>query len=377
MDWLSASEALELLGTQPQTLYANVSRGRITARPDPADSRKSLYRGEDVRRLAQRAAGRRKQATIAVDAMRFGEPVMQTSISTIAQGRLLYRGRDAVNLADTMSLEEIAALLWGSDPVTCDLSHVAQTPGFEAAFVALARRAASDVPTFGRSGAVLKIEAASVLSTIASGFTRSVAGSLHERLAATWERPRAADAIRRALVLLADHELNASTFATRVAVSTGASLAAGTLAGLSALTGPLHGGAAASAQALALEAETLGAEAAVVARLAQGQSIPAFGHPLYPDGDARAAALLSIFEPAEPFAALQEVTERITGEKPNIDFALVAMAASFGLPKEAPLVLFAMARTVGWLAHAMEQVATGQLMRPRAEYVGLGAGDAT
>lgn len=372
MDWLSASEALELLGTQPQTLYANVSRGRITARPDPADSRKSLYRGEDVRRLAKRAAGRRKQATIAADAMRFGEPVMQTSISTIAQGRLLYRGRDAVTLADTMSLEDVAALLWESDAVNVDMSHAAPMPGFEAAFVALARRAANDVPTFGRSGAVLKVEAASVLSTIASGFIGSVATSLHESLAATWERPRAADAIRRALVLLADHELNASTFATRVAVSTGASLAAGTLAGLAALTGPLHGGAAASAQALALEAETLGAEAAVMARLSQGQPIPAFGHPIYPDGDVRAAALLSIFEPAEPFAALQAVTERITGEKPNIDFALVAMAASFGLPKEAPLVLFAMARSVGWLAHAMEQVATGQLIRPRAEYVGLG-----
>src|SRR6187549_3533184 len=101
MDWLTASEALTLLGTQPQTLYANVSRGRIKARRDPADSRRRLYRGDDVRRLAQRAVGRRKQEAVATGAMHWGEPVLRTAISTVDNGRLLYRGQDACDLADT------------------------------------------------------------------------------------------------------------------------------------------------------------------------------------------------------------------------------------------------------------------------------------
>ena len=103
MDWLTANEALTLLGTLPQTLYANVSRGRIKARRDPNDSRKSLYRGEDVRRLAKRAAGRRRQETVAAEAIRWGEPVMPSSLSTVENGRLLYRGRDAVELSGDIS----------------------------------------------------------------------------------------------------------------------------------------------------------------------------------------------------------------------------------------------------------------------------------
>jgi citrate synthase len=193
---------------------------------------------------------------------------------------------------------------------------------------------------------------------------------LHARLAAAWKRPRAADDLRRALVLLADHELNASTFAARVTASTGASVAACLLTGLSTLTGPLHGGAAAAVQALLRNAASLGTEAAVREWLAHDRPLAAFGHPLYPEGDVRCNALLAGIELPAAFAELRAVGEKLLGEAVNIDFALAAVAAVHRLPAGAPLTLFALARTVGWTAHVLEQQATGQLIRPRARYTG-------
>ena len=192
------------------------------------------------------------------------------------------------------------------------------------------------------------------------------------RLAAAWRRPRAADVLRRALVLMADHELNASTFAARVTASTGASLAACLLTGLSTLTGPLHGGAAAAVQALMRSVSTLGSEAAVREWLAHDRPLAAFGHPLYPAGDARCTGLLDVIELPPAFAELRTTGEKLLGEATNIDFALAAMATVHKLPADAPLMLFALARTVGWTAHVLEQQATGQLIRPRARYTGPG-----
>jgi citrate synthase len=374
LDWLTAHEALAVLGTQPQTLYANVSRGRIKAKRDPDDSRKSLYRGDDVRRLAQRAAGRRKQDAVAAQAMQWGDPVLRTSISTVAHGRLLYRGQDACELADAASPEDIAALLWQAHGRLPTVAPVDGRPGLTAAFVALARRAAETIPTI-RPPAALAQEAGLIVATLAEALTGDLrAGDmLHLRLAHFWGRPAAADVIRRALVLLADHELNASTFAARVAVSTGASLWAGAVAGLATLNGPRHGLASREVAALA---EDIGhapssAEAALRDWLGEGRHVPGMGHRLYPDGDARAEALLAQFELPAGFARLRAAGEAITGERANVDFALAAMAAAFELPADAPLTLFAMARCVGWLAHGLEQVQSGQEIRPRAQYVGV------
>lgn len=374
MDWLTAADALALLGTQKQTLYANVSRGRIKARPDPADSRRSLYRGDDVRRLAQRAAGRRKQEAVAAEAILWGEPVLQTAISTITEGRLLYRGRDAAQLSESATLEETSALLWQADPVDHPAAGRGEG-GLAAALAALAQRAATDLPTVGRSMAVLREEAAGIHAALGDALigTALVTGPFHVRLAHSWHRPEAADIIRRALVLLADHELNASTFAARVTASTGASLAAASLSGLAALTGPLHGTASSGVMALADEAMRHGAEAAILARLGQGLALPSFGHQLYPDGDIRASALLEHLQLPQPYAELHLAGERITGDRANVDFALAAMTAVHDLPSSAPLILFALARCSGWLAHALEQVETGHLIRPRANYVGARA----
>jgi citrate synthase len=178
-------------------------------------------------------------------------------------------------------------------------------------------------------------------------------------------------------VLLADHELNPSTFAARVAASTGASLSASAMAGLAALTGHRHGGAHEAVARLAAEAERLDSQDAVAARLAFWTSTPGFGHPLYPDGDPRARALLNAFTPPRAYLALSAAVADATGAHDNVDFALAAMTRSLALPPDAPFILFAVARCAGWVAHAMEQVATGAIIRPRARYVGIGPSGAS
>lgn len=371
--WLKAEEALKRLGSKPQSLYASVSRGRIRARPDPADSRRSLYHAEDVDRLAARARGRRSSAAVAAQAISWGEPVLPSAISTIVGNRLIYRGHDATVLARSATLEEVASLLWGGDvPHLPESSAAAPDDPISSAFMALADRAAIAPPTLARGQLVLREEALHVLALMADALLGAGHGPLHRRLAARYGRPEAADALRAALVLLADHELNASTFAARVTVSTGASLAAGVLAGLAALHGPLHGDAAAAVRALAedMPGGDGSAEAALREWLGEGRAVPGFGHQLYPGGDPRATALLADLNLPAGFAALRRAASIVTGEHPNVDFALAALSAAHHLPREAPITIFALARTVGWLAHLLEQVASGQLIRPRARYVG-------
>jgi len=385
MAWITAAEALSILSVRPQTLYANVSRGKIRAQPDKADSRRSLYHREDVLRMAKRTNGRRKVETVAAQAIEWGDPVLPSAISTVVNGRLWYRGQDAVALSRTASLEGIAALLWECPAVPFLGSATKVNPavhrfsGFKGSLrsglVALAARSASDLPSIGRALPVLREEATSVLVTLTEAMLGNEALNgdrpLSEHISALWARSDAEGVIRRALVLLADHELNASAFAARVTISTGASLAAGMLAGLASLTGPLHGRASLSLNALIESTKRLGVEAAVREWLAQGRTLPGFGHPLYPDGDVRAAALLEMLPTSAAYTQLMDYVERAVGERPNLDFALAVMAATFDLPAEAPFILFALGRCVGWLAHALEQVEARRLIRPRARYVGI------
>ena len=380
MKWLTAEQALKFLGIRSQTLYANVSRGRIRAKPDPSDSRRSLYNGTDIARLAERRAGRRAAETVAAQTIGWGDPILASAISTVAGGRLWYRGLDAVALSERATLEEIAGLLWQAEVTT---PRAAMLPAggsrggrapLNRLLVAMAERAAIDAPMRGRSPAVLVSEADTLFGTLLAASldaarARADAPS-HARLAVAWRRREAKDVLRRTMVLLADHELNASTFAVRVAASTGASLSACLLAGLATLSGPLHGGAARALQSLFEAARRLGARGAVREWLARGEPLPAFGHPLYPEGDPRAAALMRQFRLSGLFAQVRSAAEDLTGEGANVDFALAALADAFALPRHAPFVIFALSRSVGWIAHSLEQIATGQLIRPRARYVG-------
>ncbi len=369
MKWIDAEEALARLGTKRQTLYANVSRGRIRARPDPSDTRKSQYADADVERLAARRRGRPAVRSVAADTIRWGEPVLNSSISTIADGRLVYRGHDVAELAATAELEDVCALLWQTDRPVFDGTG-ADEPGMPVALLMLARRALADPPTLGRSMPTLRRAVERVYADFAGHLTGPGEGALAARLATRWRRPQAEPVLRAALVLLADHELNASTFAARVTASTGAPLSACLLSGVCTLSGPLHGGVATAIATLADSAAERGAEAAVRQWLAQGQALPAFGHTLYPNGDIRAEVLLSLLELPPYLADLKQAAEEMTGERANVDFALCALTHRFGLPEEAPLLIFALARSVGWLAHALEQIETGELIRPRARYAG-------
>jgi len=373
--WLSATEALRRLNVKPQTLYANVSRGRIRAKADPADPRRRLYHHDDVDRLVRRAAGRPRADAVAAEAISWGDPVLPSAISTVASGRLWYGGQDAVDLAETASLEDIAALLWGDFPGLPDIAPVTSS-GITAAMSALVERAAADPPSTFRYPAALRADAAGVLADVAAALAGPGEAALHERLAHRLRRPRAANDLRRALVLLANHELNASTFAGRVAISTGAPLAAGALAALATLTGPLHGQAAAGVRGLV---DDLSGDGAVTEALrdwlGEGRGVPGFGHRLYPHGDVRAAALLGAIAVPKAYARFREAAEGLTGEEANIDFALAALAAAYDLPAAAPIEIFALARSVGWLAHMLEQAQTGALIRPRARYIGPRPGE--
>src|SRR5262249_32781044 len=162
-------------------------------------------------------------------------------------------------------------------------------------------------------------------------------GLFHEKLAKAWAQGRrGVDLIRRALVLIADHELNASTFAARVAASTGASLPAAALAGYATLTGPLHGEAATRALAFFEAAERDGPGKAVKAPFFPPETPPAIGHALYPQGDPRAASLLAAMKPRAAIAEAIAAAESALGAKPNIDLALAALTVQLGLPAEAP-----------------------------------------
>lgn len=374
-DWLTANEAMASLRLKPQTLYAYVSRGLIEARVDETDSRRSLYRAADVARLARRKSRGRRSAAIAEEAIAWGEPVLASAITTVARGKLWYRGEDAEALARSARLEDVARLLWacGDARFPAQRNPPRAGPARRRLFDALAERAAVDAPIAGRAPPALYFEAAALLDALADAICGGPgAGPIHDRLARGWgSDARGADLMRRSLVLLADHELNASTFAARVTASTGASLAACALAGLGALSGPLHGGMSARVAALLAQARRVGAREAVRARLAEGGSLPGFGHPLYPEGDPRARALFGAFAPGAEYEAVRIAAGEIAGVRPNVDFALTALADALRLPDDAPFQLFALARCVGWVAHALEQAQTGRLIRPRARYVGL------
>jgi citrate synthase len=380
-NWLTRDEALTALKVRPQTLYAYASRGQIGVQPDPANPRRSLYRGEDITALIKRRErGRRPEAIAASTISWDGEPIIATALSTIVQGRLYYRGRDAVELSAAATLEDAAGLLWSTaSPPRFRSEAQKNLPREKArsrAYLALARAAASGAPTFGRAPSVLQSEAAGLVGCLASAFGAVPDGSapLHFHLAAAWGQDEAAaDLVRQALVLLADQELTTSAFAARVTASTGASLGACVLSGLAALSGPLHGNATVRVQSFFEEVARTSADETIARYLASGMPIPGFGHPLYPmEGDPRAASLLTSFDPLPVFQEMITKVSAATGLRPTIDVALVALMTRLGLPDDAPFALFAIGRSIGWLAHSLEQVAvaTGTMIRPRARYVG-------
>jgi citrate synthase len=377
-DWIDAATACDMLGVKPQTLYAYVSRGLLRAEADAQDARHSLYKQSDVEDLARLRRRPRARAEIAEHAIRWGEPVLTTSLTEVRDGMLWLRGKSIADCAEHLTLEGVAAHLWGAEP-TDFVSGYAPDPsaGSDAALGPLGRALqalAHEVPqaadlddsaanTIAHNGGKL----VSIVTNALLGV--QAAGPIHYRLGQAWGvDAEGLDNLRCALVLLSDHELNPSTFAVRVAASTGASLPAALLSGLATLSGPRHGGVASLAR-LALEAALRGKSQDFLAQHAnQPPYSYGFGHPLYPDGDPRARIILNrLADKGAVVSAMTSLSDQL-GLPPNIDAALAGLSVAQNLPDTAAFTIFATGRLVGWIAHAMEQQESGEIIRPRARY---------
>jgi citrate synthase len=392
--YLSAREAASELAIAPATLYAYVSRGLIRSEPS-ADSRSHRYRAEDVRGLKERRApSPEPRGFRSFDA---DLPVLDSAISTITELGPLYRGVNCVELAEKDTLEHAATLLWdvdGVDPFASDncpqlssemraIAEAARRAGpIDRTIAVLALAASADSGAFTRAPEGRAMVGARILRLVVATMLNAAPSSelLHDQIANAWapDNKHGSDLIRRALVLLADHELNASTFTVRCAASTGLNLYDAIIAGLVALKGPKHGGASALASQLVRALVDTDVAPVIRERVALGERFAGFGHGVYKRGDPRAMSLLrALGRSGAPRKFTTEIPDRIaeaTGEFVNIDYALAVMAHSLRLPAGGELALFAMARTVGWIAHASEQLGYGRLIRPRARYVGPAPG---
>ncbi len=392
--FLSAAEATERLGVNRATLYAYVSRGLIRSEPTQGNTRERRYSGEDVDALVRRKTERRDPEKTVQGALNWGAPVLESELTLIAGGRLYYRGHDAVHLAEQCSLEEVAALLWTGEsraialPLRAHLALIPQSPesGLLESFAhALTHAGARDLQASDARPEARPSNAARVLSLLfaVAERNRGIPGApdlaLHERLGRAWgAAPLHTDLLRRALILTADHELNVSSFTARCIASSGAGLHHAALGGLCALQGVRHGLGTELCSELLDLATRQGASRALSSVMRRFRRPPGFGHQLYPEGDPRGRALLDQVAATFPDLPALQVThdlcaevKRELGELPNVDLALALVAHIVGGSAERSIALFALGRTVGWLAHAMESAAQGQLIRPRAKYRGV------
>lgn len=394
MEWLSSKEAARRLGISPATLYAYVSRGLLRSEGTNGQ-RERRYRADDVAQLKRRRDVGRKAESIAAHALDFGTPVLESSLTLIENGRLFYRGHDAARLARNGSLEQVAQLLWDCDdrpfapsnlpPMSAALRSAWQAasalPPLDACLVLMPAASRWDHRSWVEDRGAMLETGVRILRLLAAAVTgQPLSGSpIHEQVSAAWNVPAdLVPLIRAALVLSADHEFNASAFAARVVASTGANLHASTMAGLVAINGPRHGGLTRRVASLLADlAAASDIDAEIARRVTERIYIPGFGHPLYPDGDVRSLALFAMMREFLPGSAELAFAERVAGaveqqidRKPNVDFATVTLARVLGLPKDSALALFLLGRTVGWIAHAIEQAAHGALIRPRARYTG-------
>jgi citrate synthase len=411
-EWIGASEAARRLGVKQATLYSYVSRGVLRRRAG-ADGRASLFDGGEVEALARRGRPRHPRA---------GEFVIESSLTEITSDRTCYRGLDITALAARYELEDVAWLLWtggltgrergswrageaalragraaqaalpagtlplerfgvivpalaAADPLRLQLDP----PAVIAAAQAIMAGMVDCLPDAGgATGADGTIRADRAAGADGGGAGGGLTGRLWAKL-----RPGPPDgtlrgALRAALVLLADHELAASTFAARVAASVRADPYAVVATGLGAAGGALHGGASLGVEAmLAAAAGPQDVPRVVGSLLRRGERIPGFGHFVYRAGDPRAAFLLAEIRARAPDSPRLAVADALVREvvgrglpTPNIDFALAVLANVAGLAAGAAEAVFAVARTAGWIGHALEEYARHAPLRPRARYTG-------
>ena len=211
-----------------------------------------------------------------------------------------------------------------------------------------------------------------------AGLSGPIAGRLAAHLCAGPVPPGLVRVLNAALVLLADHEMAASTLAARVAASMRADPYAVVATGLGAMGGALHGGAALGAELMLSSASSPADAPRVVGDvLRRGERLPGFGHFVYKNGDPRANLLLELvaaYAPASPqlavASAVTEEARRRALPEPNIEFALAVLAGVAGMIRGAGEAIFATGRTAGWLAHALEEYERNTPIRPRGVYTG-------
>ncbi|WP_412543822.1 citrate synthase [Longispora sp. K20-0274] len=410
MDQLTTDQAAARLGVKPETVYAYVSRGLLHS-TRAKDGRGSLFDPAEVEQLAARGSRNRP--------VRETGPVVRTALTLIRDGRLRYRGLDAAELAEGHSFESVATLLWSETPDPdarfaaparlVDLARAATAPLpagtrlTDRLRVIVAVASSADPERFNIQPDAVAGTGAALLATMVDALPRlgptptgptsagtgpapdggdSLAARLWPRLTSQPPSAGAVRALNAALVLLADHDLAASTFAARVAASARAHPYAVVAAGLSAFDGPLHGAAATQAHRLLADAITTKDPFGVYAeRLRVEGRVEGFfpgAHPLYPEGDVRARALLRLLArvPTPPGvrAAVDGLLAAAGGRSPrlpNIEFALAVLAHVCGMVPDAGEAVFALARTAGWIAHALEEYEEpGLRFRYQGTYVG-------
>jgi citrate synthase len=412
---LSTAEAAERLGVKPATLYAYVSRG-LLGRERSADGRTSTFDPAEIDRLARPGRARRGRRPAA-------ELLVPSALTAIDRGLPWYRGLAVPELAGTRSFEEVAEWLWTArfpDPVPAwrasqpalDAGRQAQAAlphgalPLERIRVIAAALPAGDELRLELRPAAVTAAGRSLVAGLVDCLPRlarrppgrrgqrearapgrpgrpppdagPIAARLWTGLSPLDPEPELVRVVDAALVLLADHELAASTVAARVAASVRADPYAVASAGLAVVTGSLHGGASLGIEALLDEIDRPDQAASVVgARLRRGERLRGFGHRLYPDGDPRAATLLARLRATADSSPRMEVVDSLLQAarrrglpEPNVDLALAALAHVTGMTHGAGEAIFATARTAGWIAHALEEYERNAPIRPRAVYTG-------
>jgi citrate synthase len=410
---LSTAEAAVRLGVKPATLYAYVSRG-LLGRERSSDGRTSTFDPAEIDRLARRGRARRGRRPAT-------DLVVPSALTAIDQGRPWYRGVAVTDLAATRTFEEVAEWLWtGRFPAPATApggpalggTVPAAGPGgpapWQAAEAALdaGRRpgrfsdgaaagtdrviaAAWPPATSARSA---RPAAAAARSLIAGLVDCLPTPALHRPGAVRRRPPVGGSPLRRSPAVgvldaaarscYGRPRLAASTVAARVAASVRADPYAVVSAGLATVSGTLHGGASLGIEALLDEVDRPERAATVVgARLRRGERLRGFGHRLYPDGDPRAGFLLTRLRATAAGSprmavvdALLEATTRMGLPEPNVDLALAALAHVTAMTRGAAEAIFAVARTAGWIAHALEEYDRNTPIRPRAVYTGPAPG---
>ena len=401
---LTTAQVADYLGVKPQTVYAYVSRGVLTTlRREPGTG--SIFALEDVQALvgagrSGRRSGRRPGPAASDD--------VRTQITEVRTGGLAYRGHDVGELVGRWSFEQVRELLVGvegvgsgggaggdgssgawptADAVAALGRLTAALPGRATSLDrfkhAVLLAGATDPgrhdrspATFARAG--VRAAALMALSLPSSRPTPAGAPTLAATLSTALPNCPV-ELLDAALVLLADHDLAVSTTAVRVAVSSGADPYGALLAGLAAADSPMH--VSASLRTVDWLAGALAdPQAALDAALSVDRPV-GFDHVVYTEQDPRAQVLLGLLEDVADPVELQtlryieaELLER-RGWVLNIDTALALLVRSLHLPRDAGAVVFACARTAGWTAHAVEELAERSMrFRLRGLYHGLRAG---